>query len=376
VKRVKLIWLAGLATFALTAIAVTTASASAAEPEWGHCVPVKSKGHYEDKNCSKENVKESKSGKKTYKGKFEWDAGAAAACFAQKHGKYKDAGCTELDEKKGAPKGKYEKTGGPKFEGNGGAGVLSAPIYTCENESRELVQRPREGCQGEDGYNDQGSAAKIECEKEHATGEATASNEVSDISVRFTGCTFFGVPAQTHGLPAGEIQTASLKGRLGYINKATHEVGLLLEPASAGAPFATFEVVSGAGVITVGVGNPTSGAFWEEPGTSGVPSGGDGVISPITPVGQMTHAFTQDYRIEEKQVPCPPKTPCFVPLGQSEPQEDLEVFNVPSRFEGGALKVLEDELAEPSQSFQTEWAPAGQEITNVNTLEGEAEIKG
>ena len=59
-KRVKLIWLAAVAAFALTAVAVTAGSASAAEPEWGHCVPVKSKGHYEDGNCTKEDFKENK----------------------------------------------------------------------------------------------------------------------------------------------------------------------------------------------------------------------------------------------------------------------------------------------------------------------------
>ena len=132
VKRVKLIWLASLAAFALTAVAVTATSASAAEPEWGHCVAVKSKGHYEDSNCSKEAFTENKKHVKKYKGKFEWDSGAAAACYAQKHGKYKDSGCTELDEKKGSPKGKYEKTGGPKFTGEGGAGVLHTFLYECQ----------------------------------------------------------------------------------------------------------------------------------------------------------------------------------------------------------------------------------------------------
>ena len=100
-KRVKLIWLAVMAAFALTAVAVTAGSASAAEPEWGHCVSVKSKGHYEDSNCTKEDFKENKKHVKKYKGKFEWDSGAAAACFGQKHGKYKDAGCTELRRKEG-----------------------------------------------------------------------------------------------------------------------------------------------------------------------------------------------------------------------------------------------------------------------------------
>ena len=114
-KRVKLIWLAVMAAFALTAVAVTATSASAAEPEWGHCVSVKSKGHYEDSNCTKEDFKENKAHVKKYKGKFEWLPGAAAACFAQKHGKYKDAACTEEDLKKGATQGQIRKDRRPQI---------------------------------------------------------------------------------------------------------------------------------------------------------------------------------------------------------------------------------------------------------------------
>ena len=233
-KRVKLIWLGALAAFALTAVAVTAASASAAEPEWGHCVSVKSKGHYEDSNCSKEDFKENKAHVKKYKGKFEWVPGAAAACFAQKHGKYKDAACTEEDLKKGAPKGKYEKTGGPKFTGEGGAGVLKTGQYECQEEGggSEYVAVPRSSPTCEEYRND--GEGTVECETEHASGEASGTDEVSDVSVRFKGCTSFGDPATTHGLPAGEIETNKLKGHLGYINKAKQEVGVLLEPSNAG----------------------------------------------------------------------------------------------------------------------------------------------
>ena len=78
---------------------------------------MKSKGHYEDSNCAKEDFKENKKHEKKCKGKFEWDSGAAAVCFAQKHGKYKDAGCTGLDEKKGAAQGQIRKTGSPNSPG-------------------------------------------------------------------------------------------------------------------------------------------------------------------------------------------------------------------------------------------------------------------
>jgi len=372
VKRVKLIWLAAIAAFALTAIAVTAGSASAAEPEWGHCVPVKSKGHYEDGNCTKEDFKENKAHERKYKGKFEWDSGAAAACFAQKHGKYKDAGCTELDEKKGQPKGKYELTGGPKFTGEGGAGVLRTTQNGCEEPGEVHNQRPRKDCEpacpheGACGYQEFGEAT-VECTSEKASGEATGTSEVGNVSVRFKGCTSFSLPATGIGLPAGEIQVNPLKGRLGYINKAKHEVGVLLEPAAAGGLFAEFEIFEGAIMDRVGVGNATTGTFYEEGGTPGAPSGHDGVISPISPINVMTHTFSQNYRAESTKIKC---------TENCETAEIDQFQNIPSRFEGGPLEVLENFIEGTGNGSRSEWASAGQEVNNVNTVEGNAEIKG
>ena len=370
-KHVKIIGLCLVAVFALVAVAAS--SASAAEPEWGHCVAVKSKGHYEDSNCTKEDFKESKSHKRTYKGKFEWDSGATAACFPQKHGKYKDSACTVEDVKKGKPVGKYEKTGGPKFTGQGGAGVLQVVFYDCEKEGT-YKRRPRKDCEGK-GY-EEASGSNVECTNEKATGESKGLDEVADVTVRFTGCTAFGTPATTAGLAPGEIQTKTLKGRLGYINKATHDVGVLLEPAVANGAFAGFEVAEGVLEVAVGVGNAAEGTFYEGAGTPGNPSGNDGIISPITPVSQMTHTFTQSYRTEETSFPCPEN--CENGVGSSM----KAILNVPSSFEGGQRESLEayDEGTGLDPEFgrgdSGEWQPSGQEITNVNTVEGEAEIKG
>ncbi len=372
-RRLTLMGLVMTALFALVAVAGTGA-ASAAEPEWGHCVPVKSKGHYEDSNCTKEDFKENKAHEKKYKGKFEWDATAAVACFAQKHGKYKDPGCTELDEKKGQPKGKYEKTGGAKFTGAGGAGVLYADLYECANPAHEEVRErePRADCtggQGGKGYRFY-SPPTVECASETASGEATGSDEASNVSVRFKGCVLFGtIPMETHGLPEGEIQVNTLKGKLGYINAAKHEVGVLLEPAASGGLFAEFEALAGLAVIGVGVGNTSEGSFYEET-SPGVPTGHDGLISAITPVDQMTHTFTQIYRTEHRHYNCTAPT-CFA--------GEEEVFNLPTSFEGGQFEGLETfmELHEEGvPPYSTDWSSAGEEIRNVNTLEGEAEIKG
>ena len=171
---------------------------------------------------------------------------------------------------------------------------------------------PREDCKGEgddhEGY--EYFSAVVECEGEHASGESTGTDEVTNVSVRFMGCASFGVPATSEGLPAGEIQVNPLKGRLGYIavkRTATPTVGVLLEPATAGGEFAEFGVHRRMWTrLHVGSGERhDEGAFYEEREPPAYPTGHDGIISPIIPVNQMTHTFTQKYKGEESEVPCP-----------------------------------------------------------------------
>ncbi len=398
-RHLKLIGLCLVAVFALAAVAAT-ASASAAEPEWGACVPAK-KGHYEDSNCAKEKFTEKK-GVKKYSGKYEWKAGAPATteCVAKKHGNYLTSACNTEKEKKGVPeehKGKYEKIGA-KFTAAGGAGVLTTDFTSCVLGAYEGLA-PREDCEneadGKRGWFNTAIKPKVECQSEHATGEAAGSDEVANVSVRFTGCTAEGAPATTPGLPAGEIQTSILKGRLGYINKSATpqpEVGVLLEPASAGGQFAEFEVLGGETFEHVGVGKVTpaqcgdgnrlcSGSYYEETGP-GVPTGHDGIISPILPINQMTHTFTQDYRIEKTEPYWPNDCQqhggpdkCVDFFGGAEP---ANFKNIPSHFEGGPLEALEVWNVEAGEEplSGSDWESGGEEITNVNTVEGEAEIKG
>ncbi len=358
-----------VAVFALAAVAAA-GSASAAEPEWGHCIAQKH-GNYTEGNCQ---TVATKHGVPSHKGGYEWLGGGGASCYAMKHGNYADSGCTTVATKHGLPdhKGHYEKTGGGHFTGVGGAGLLTAETYGCHTNTEEYIQAPAEDCNGHlgssgppNGYAHEG-VESVECTGEHASGEATGGKEVANISVRFEGCTLFGFPAQTLGEPSGEIQVNPMKGQIGYINKATHEVGVLLEPVTTGGEFAEFEAL-GIVYVHVGEGNATQGSFYEETGP-GVPSGHDGVISPITPVNLMTHTFTQNYRVEEFNQPC--HVNCYA-------SEDHANRNIPSHFEGGQLEALEmvSENREEEPYARTEWSPAGQEITNVNTVEGEAEIK-
>jgi hypothetical protein len=368
-RRIRIVGLCLIAVFAVVAVAAT--SASAAEPEWGHCVAHK-KGEYTEGNCKTKSAK-------AHKGKFEWLSGAVG-CYAQKKGEYTNSSCTTKSAK--AHKGKYEKTGGGKFTAAGGAGVLKTFLYSCrlpgQNGGNHPGSRvPHEDCESFYG----GIPVQVECASEHASGESAGSDEVANVSVRFTGCSTFGLPATSPGLPAGEIQTNQLKGRLGYINKSAHEVGVLLEPAAAGGQFAEFEVLEGELMEHVGVGSATEGAFYEE--AHGAPTGNDGIISPIVPVNQMTHTFTQNYRIEVKEPYLPlscPISPLSCPRGTEsgldEGTQDEDDLNIPSHFEGGQFEALEVHQVNTESNETTAWAPAGEEITNVNTVEGEAEIKG
>lgn len=367
----------GLCVIALLGLAVVAAAgtASAAEPEWGVCVEQK-KGHYADSSCTTEKFKENKKGEKKYSGKYEWKGGAAPAeCIAKKHGNYLTSACDTEKEKKGVPeehKGKYEKLG-PKFTGEGGAGILTAAGYDCKTPTEKNVQKPREDCTGatgNKGYSLAAAEIKVECASEHASGEATGTDEIANVSVRFVGCQTNGAPDTGPGLPAGEIQVNPLKGHLGYINKANHEVGVLLEPVASEGLFAEFEALGGVAMERVGAGSATTGSFYEEDSAfPGEPNGRDGVISPITPVNQMTRTFTQNYRVEDKFYECLAKT-----CGNPE-FDNKDWINIPSKFEGGPLAALEFWQEVPSSKYHSEWSPSGEEVTNVNTVEGEAEIK-
>ncbi len=409
-RQIKIMGLCLVAVFALAAVAVS--SASAQEPEWAGCVAQKH-GNFTEEKCA--TVAE-KHGAPDHKGHYEVLVGT---CMPQKHGNYTEEKCETVATKHGVPdhKGHYEKAPQDKFTAAGGAGVLGVREYTCLSETGEFYneeeeaweginensreQLPREDCEHngpgsrryEEGETDNGyeatDYAHVECENEHATGEATGMSEVANVSVRFKGCQTAGIPVTTPGLglQVGEIQVNPLKGRLGYINKSAHEVGVLLEPATAGGYFTEFEVEGLATIWRVGVGNPaTAGSFYEENNAPVVPAGNDGtgndgIVSPISPVNTMTRTFTQNYRAEEVPYPCNDPT-----CGTKNPGEYGADLTIPSHFEGGPLEELEvyyerytecDNEPKFAGCRKDEWSPGGEEITNVNTLaSGYAEIKG
>jgi hypothetical protein len=81
-----------------------------------------------------------------------------------------------------------------------------------------------------------GEGAKMEvskgeqvlCLETSGSGQIAASNEVSNVVYKFSGCKY-----GAYACPE-TFESAPLKGRLNYLNKASKEVGLILEGEKAG----------------------------------------------------------------------------------------------------------------------------------------------
>ena len=305
-KHVKLVALCLGAAFAIAAIAATTASAK--EPEWGQCYK-KAGGKYTNGSCTAKG-----------KGEYEWKKN------------------TEVR----------------KFTGAGGAGALAAVLRACENKKNE--EKRTGDCPAEGGYVES-FGATIECTGESATGEAYGSDLVKNVKVTFKGCIALGVlPCKTEGASAEEVKVNTLKGKLGYIDKATHEAGVSLEPETKGGDFAEV-LCEGLNFVVGQAKTKEASNFYSKKKEKTIPfyapkGGGDTIISPITNLDEMTNTFTQHYTVNEQDE------------------------NIPSKFEGGKIDVLETYFVNP-EGFEGEWSPAGEQVTNVDTVEGEpVEIKG
>lgn len=300
-KHLRIMGLALVAVIAVAAVAAATASA--ASPEWGQCY-AKTGGKYEDANC------QTKAKGKTGKHEYEWR--------------------------------KASEVAKRKFTGEGGASVLDAYIEFCKRGSQN-INPYCEGQEGEDAIQ-----TAVECTSENAGGEVGAKGEIKNVEVRFRGCKLFGNSACQNTAEEGEVVVNILTGKLGYIDKATKEVGVVLNPAIKKGEFAKFTC---AGTLTtiVGVGTSEKGLTPVYPGKNG---GGDGIISPITPVDQMSATFTQVYTI------------------------NAEDENIPSHFEGKPNELLEAYVFRNTEpESRSAWSKAGEQVTNVNTGEEEVEIK-
>jgi hypothetical protein len=301
VRRVRILGLCVAAVMVLAAFVAT--SAFAAGPEWGQCVS-KAGGSYSNANCT---VKAKKGA-----GSYEWKKGAAGIKNRS-------------------------------FRGTGGTGVLDtkARVPNCNERTKECEEQYEKG----EGYE---AKIAVECTSENATGEVSGKDDVSNIDVVFHGCVLLGSVPCSNTTHEGEVLVNTLTGTLGYISKSEHSVGVDLTPAKKKGDFAQFAC---GGLETVvgeaGKAGPHEGGPVYKP-----KGGGDGIISPITPVNTMTHEYTQVYTVNEADE------------------------NIPSKFEGKPLQVLEAytyNAEEPRSSWL--WGKAGESITNVNTAEEASEIK-
>jgi hypothetical protein len=234
----------GLAVIAALAIAgLSSATASAALPEWGQCVK-----------------------------------------FVNQHGKgvgkYTNSSCTTLAEGK---TGEFEFKSLKKLESEGFSGAFTSHGGVAELETNLGI--------------------KTVCQAEEATGILSGSKEVHGVVVIFKGCesNFGGLVCENSirpplgEEPAGQIRTRELKGVLGYISGAGTEspsVGISLEPENAKNLFAEF--ICGQ-VLIVRVGQ----AGFDGTGMVSNGAGNDSIISPITPVNSMSVTNTQTYTQEK-----------------------------------------------------------------------------
>ncbi len=311
-KHLRMLGLCLAAVFAVAALSAS--SAFAAGPEWGKCESVGAGSGKYSANCT---TKEKGGG-------YEWKKGKSLAPI--------------------------------HFTGHnvGSGGVLSTFYNVCEG-PQEGKRVPRAKCLENGGSIavDLEQTLNVECEAESSLGVTEGKNKVSGVHVTFTGCILLGsVPCQSVGAAEGEIKTSELKGELGYINKAAHEVGVKLEPVTKHGPFAHFLCPGFGDDASVGVGNSKEGTWYTEGGKE-KKGGNDQIISPITPVNEMTSTYTQVYTVN---------------YSTDE--------NVPSKFENKPLSLLESYLEAEESGFSSLWTAAGEEITNVNTPTEPGEIKG
>ncbi len=217
-RPLKVLFVCALAALGIAAIA--SAAASAAQPEFRECNKVKKTGAFSDRGCSMTEPK--------HKGKYELGEvthECVKVAKVNKHftGHFTDKKCTV---ESATSEGKYERQkgvgGGKQFK----EGAQSVALY-LESE-----------------FIDCKSGAK-------ARGLVTGPKTVGEVTMSLKGCAYGGEEA-CGNTSLEEIETVPLSGTLGYIDAATHEVGLDLAPEGGGAVFMEFTChVAGGVPVTV-----------------------------------------------------------------------------------------------------------------------------
>jgi hypothetical protein len=348
----------GLCLVAALAIAAVAASSAVAGPQWVKCELVGPGHNYTGPNCTK-----AEKAKPKGTGEYELYKAAEVGAKREAEGKSKNVPFTGANI--------------------GSGGVLYSAFRPCVTKTEGVQRLTRQACT-EKGVESEGggygeeidtSGAVVECTAERNSGETSGSSGVANVKVVFSGCEAGGVvPCTSAGAEEGEVRVNTLVGKLGYISKSEHKVGLLLEPATKHGRFAEFNC--GGLETVVGVGNKKEGAEYVQGTKYPAPAGCfqicpgatpeeekhggyDGIISRIEPANEMTSEFKQTYSVKHEG---------FCGCVQVEAYQ-----NVPSSFEGKHIDVLEAYLAAGSESY--DWSSAAEEITNSSHPEEAGEIK-
>jgi hypothetical protein len=311
VNHVRMRLIALAALSVVTALALAASSASAL-PEFGQCfVQPKHEGKYTNNVCTKKALKV----EEKFTGEFEWRK------------------ASEIEAAK------------RKVEGTGGETVLTANYTICEPGSDVRAQKCREG------ETERVDAAHVTCESEVSHGDLSGTKNLSNVTITLHGCKlhFFGEASSCSNTSTeGEIQVSALKGQLGFINKKAtpREAGLLLNAAKKGGKLFSAPCEDGF-AVALGQGNEAEGCVY--PLTH---CGGDGFISAIGPVNTMGTELNVVASVNE-----------------------AEAENVPSKFEGKALEVLESYLFAPGTPGTSMWSKAGWASSEVFKAPEAVEIK-
>jgi hypothetical protein len=111
----------------------------------------------------------------------------------------------------------------------------------CTSEGGKGGYTLREGIGKKHAFKGKGGAAtlhtpavggEVKCTAFKDSGELTSPTTEGKVVSTFSGCESLGKKCASPGAKAGTIVTNPLKGSLGYLNKAKHEVGVDLSPES------------------------------------------------------------------------------------------------------------------------------------------------
>ncbi len=250
-RQLRVIGLCLIAAFAISALAV--ASASAAAPEYGRCIKKTGKPSgegYSNANCTTHVSAE---------GRFTWEPGPGANPRFESverfvyPAKYNDCisaiaheGIAKNDRERAATAPEPEKAtliheaeeneaaAKEQLRKSGFTGAATPPptaLEECEAYVKETHAKAPAELETKSG-------STVTCSGVTSEGEYTGTKTVGDLKTAFTGCTtesFLGaLKCQSEGAAEGEIVTATLNGRLGIATSEEGKivkVGLDLSPA-------------------------------------------------------------------------------------------------------------------------------------------------